>query len=686
MYAQRSCFAVLLLAFVFVATLFAGIPYATTGEVIYHQKISNTEGGFTGILDNQDYFGNCTGLGDLDGDGVPDVAVGAWGDDDGGDYRGALWILFLNTDGTVKSHQKISATEGGFTGTLQNSDVFGFTLNTLGDLDGDGVVDLAVGAYGDDDGGDRRGAVWILFLNTDGTVKSHQKISDTQGGFTGVLDNEDYFGRSLSPLGDLDGDGVLDLAVGAPGDDDGPYDGGAVWILFLNTDGAVKSHQKIGSNQGGFTGTLDTGDNFGVSAQNIGDLDNDGVVDLAVDALWDNDGAYGVGAVWILFMNDDGTVKSHQKISATEGGFTGALESNDRFGYTLASLGDLDCDGVPDLAAGAFRDDDGGSEVGAVWLLFLNSDGTVKTHQTISATEGNFTGALSNDDYFSTGISMLGDLNGDGVTELAVGAEGDDDGGDRRGALWVMFLDGEVCGGDAPTLDIKPRSCPNPINVSIFENPPKNALSKKGGVLPAAVLGTEDFDVHDIDVSSIRLMGVSPLRDCYEDVATPVSTGGECDCNTDGPDGFMDLTLKFLKSEVAAAMGSVAVDEVIALTLTAKLNDGTPIELSDCMTVVGKRPELPISVESDNDTKLGPAVPNPFNPVTHISYTVPEASRVQLTIFDVEGRVVRKLVDAVVETGDHFVTWDATGEPSGVYFYRLVVGEYSETRKMILLK
>ena len=59
-------------------------------------------------------------------------------------------------------------------------------MAALGDLDGDGVGDLAVGAPRDDDGGTDRGAVWVLFLNTDGTVKSHQKISDTEGGFTGI--------------------------------------------------------------------------------------------------------------------------------------------------------------------------------------------------------------------------------------------------------------------------------------------------------------------------------------------------------------------------------------------------------------------------------------------------------------------------------------------------------------------
>ncbi len=100
-------------------------------------------------------------------------------------------------------------------------------------------------SYRDDDGGTNRGAVWILFLNPNGTVKSHQKISHTQGGGP-RLDNNDVFGIAGS-LGDLDGDGVRDLAVGAIWDDDGGTDRGAVWILFLdgvcpediNSDGTI---------------------------------------------------------------------------------------------------------------------------------------------------------------------------------------------------------------------------------------------------------------------------------------------------------------------------------------------------------------------------------------------------------------------------------------------------------------
>ncbi len=128
--------------------------------------------------------------------------------------------------GWVLSHQKINYIEGGFKGTLDFEDLFGNSKASLGDLDGDGIGDMAVGAPNDDDGSSNRGAVWILFLNTDGTVKSYQKINNTEGGFNGPLGGGDKFGFSLASLGNLEGDGVGSLAVGAIRDGDGEFDRG----------------------------------------------------------------------------------------------------------------------------------------------------------------------------------------------------------------------------------------------------------------------------------------------------------------------------------------------------------------------------------------------------------------------------------------------------------------------------
>jgi len=133
-------------------------------------------------------------------------------------------------------------------------------------------------------------------------------------------------------------------------------------------------------------------------------------------------------------------------------------------------------------------------------------------------------------------------------------------------------------------VDIKPGSCPNPLNV------------RSRGVLPVAVLGTEDFDVTLIDPASVSLAGVAPLRWAMEDVATPYEPfiGKELDpfsCTTEGQDGYMDLTLKYDTQEVVAALGDVNDGDVLALQLTGNLMDefgGTPILGEDVVVILDK--------------------------------------------------------------------------------------------------
>ena len=446
-------------------TFVAKIVVPSTGLVKLEQKISDIVGGSG--LSALDRFGQSVAdLGDVDGDGIQDLAVGAPGNDEAvndGANSGAMWIIFLNPDGSVKAEQKLSKTAGGFPGgelVFSVSDSgFGRSAAGLGDLDGDGIPDLAVGARSVDDGNPGptdTGVIWILLLNADGTVKSSQKISNATGGLGGPppLDSFDRFGTSIANLGDLDGDGVVDLAVGATGDSDGGPGLGAVWILFLNTDGTVKAEQKISATAGGFTGVLDS-TAFGLSVANLGDLDGDGVTDLTVGS-GSNDGGSNRGAVWILFLNPDGTVKTDQKISDTEGGFAGVLEDSDNFGLTVTGLGDLDGDNVSDVAVGANGDDDGGADRGAVWILFLNPDGTVKTDGKISDTIGGFLGGLNDSDVFGEGLANIGDLDGNGVLDLAVGASGDIDNG-GRGELWIVFLEPD---SDGDGVDDNVDLCP----------------------------------------------------------------------------------------------------------------------------------------------------------------------------------------------------------------------------------
>ncbi len=411
-------------------------------DIDSEQKISDTAGSFDGDLDPGDQFGSAiANIDDLEGDGVVDLAVGTPFDDDNGLDRGAVWILFMDDDGRVDEEQKISDEKGDFEGDLDNGDRFGSAVAGIGDLNGDGTFDLAVGAPLDDDDGTNRGAVWILFLNDDGKVRSIQKISAEEGGFGGDLDNDDQFGGAVASIGDLNGDGVTDLAVGAQNDDDAGTDKGAVWILFMNTNGTVRSVQKISQDEGDFNGNLNNGDRFGSAVAGIGDLDGDGIDDLAVGANQDDDGGLDRGAVWILFLNSDGTVRSEQKISQREGDFDGDLANGDRFGSALADIGDVDGNGVNDLAVGADQDDDGGLDRGAVWLLFLKDNGEVSSEDKISSTEGNFDGALRDGDRFGSAVADMGNLDGEEETDIAVGARLDDDGGNDQGAVWILFTE-----------------------------------------------------------------------------------------------------------------------------------------------------------------------------------------------------------------------------------------------------
>ena len=155
--------------------------------------------------------------------------------------------------------------------------------------------------------------------------------------------------------------------------------------------------------------------------------------------------------------------------------------------------------------------------------------------------------------------------------------------GDENDAILdsALFIDNLNIEGEIDVaVDIKPQSCPNPLNV------------KKKGVLPVAILGTADFDVTQVDPSTLMLVGVSPLRWALEDVATPyapfVGKEESTDCNTLGPDGYLDLTLKFDAQEIVAALGSVSDGDVLILTLTGNLLNGITINGEDVIIIIKK--------------------------------------------------------------------------------------------------
>jgi hypothetical protein len=364
--------------------------------------------------------------------------------------------------------------------------------------------------------------------------------------------------------------------------------------------------------------------------------------------------------IWI-----SGDISSTIEHYQTDGTFINQITPKDAAGGTLGSIS--------------------GVTVGSGDLLYLGQNGAVQIVQ-VKKSNGDFIASFA-----SPGGARDEGLECDPVNfapKLALWSREFN----SPGFLSVIELEPNTCGcgGGEPViavdLDIKPTSCPNPLNMKPFEDPNLNAKQKKGGLLPVAVLGSNDLDVMNIDVSSLLLEGVAPLKSGYEDVAAPVVDPEECECTEAGPDGFMDLTLKFDKAEIAAALGAVVHGDVIALTLTGQMLDGTALAGTDCIWIRYKTLEPPTPLFGDDGVVLGPAVPNPFNPATRISYLIPSEGYVKLSVYDVAGRLVEQLVSEMQSAGEYVVEWDAGRMASGIYFYRIEVGDFTETRKMMLIK
>ncbi|WP_299313892.1 T9SS type A sorting domain-containing protein [uncultured Aquimarina sp.] len=413
--------------------LFLGISLFLNNSILLSQNtnlyapesfisISEGEGGFNAVLEGGDRFSRDHDVvGDINNDGVLDLVVGARSDDDGETDAGAVYILFMNSDGTVSTHQKISMLEGGFNEILTEGNFFGYGVAGIGDYNDDSIPDIAVSAPTQSNN-----ALYIIHLNRDGTVKNFVK-------------NSNIIAQGLSAIGDLNEDGRIDLVACNPGSDDGGTDRGAINILFLNELSEIETSDvvTISSTNGGFGSGLENGDSFGGrEVAMLGDIDNDGNKELAVGAFQSEGGK---GAIWILSLsNDNYNVISKQKITEGIGGFTDNLDdeinpngtSGAQFGHAMTSPGDLNSDGVPDLITGANQQDEGHA-----YILYLNTDKTVKTYTKISNTEGGFNLSLESEERFSRSISFIGDLRGDGSLAINIGG-----GAGGTGTLYILFL------------------------------------------------------------------------------------------------------------------------------------------------------------------------------------------------------------------------------------------------------
>ena len=210
----------------------------------------------------------------------------------------------------------------------------------------------------------------------------------------------DQFGWVSAPLPDVDGDGVQELVVGAPFHDSAGSNAGRIYVYDGRT-GLLLFHADGGAAE----------ERLGHSVRDAGDLDGDGVGDV----LAGGPATTGSGVARV-FSGADGS----PLLVVPIGG------AGDGFGFSVASLGDVDGDHVPDLAVGATREDSTATDAGRAYVV-SGADGTTVLRSFLGEQVG---------DGFGSAVSRLGDVNGDGVAELAVGAGAG--GPNNRGKVYVF--------------------------------------------------------------------------------------------------------------------------------------------------------------------------------------------------------------------------------------------------------
>ncbi len=359
------------------------------------------------------------GGGDLTGDGVDDLLVGAPGDDSGAIYGGALYVL----SGALSGLTSASTPDIQIVGEELN-DYVGRALEA-GDLDGDGAADLIAGVpyRGSTVSTARRGGAFVFW----GPLTASTSVDSADLTLTATT-TYGYAGTAVQGSEDLNGDEVADLLIGAPSTSS--RGAGAAYLVFGPASGSISLETEALA----FTG-LSLGDYAG-QAVCSGDLSGDGAADLVV-------GAYGVdsgsgsasGAVYIL----EGPLSASASLADADAALVGY--GNLYAGYSLAGGQDLDGDGTADLLIGGKN-----AESGSVFLVHGPVDGSAELSTIPDVLSGEASG-----DSFGHAVDLAGDLDLDGIEDLIVGAPGEDTGGTSAGAAYLFFgpVSGTVSAADA---------------------------------------------------------------------------------------------------------------------------------------------------------------------------------------------------------------------------------------------
>jgi len=383
------------------------------------------------------YTGTSVGFGDINGDGFSDMIVGAPGDAYGV-TKGAAYVVFGKAGGFINK----PTGQGNFKFSAADSINVGRSVSSAGDVNGDGINDLLVGATGSIFA-DNAGEAYVIFgkhgLNSI-NLAAGQSLSAAQG-FKISGGSIKTLAYSVSGAGDINGDGFDDIVVGAVGTYAKQVPGVAYVVFGAAGISNVDVGNLNGSNGFAFT-SVTVGDTMGASVSQAGDINGDGYDDLIIGTPFADVAANNSGAAYVLFGKAEGFSNLTTADLNGSNGFTiSGAGAGSYSGTSVSSAGDINGDGFSDLIVDA-------KYAASAYVIFGKSDGFSQTLN-VSTLNGADGFKISGDalSKFGDSVSSAGDVNGDGYGDLIIGATS------GTGSAYVLF--GKAGGfSDISTADI----------------------------------------------------------------------------------------------------------------------------------------------------------------------------------------------------------------------------------------